>query len=196
MLKSLFNIQKTIAQTPLKQIAKTIFDPGIFLNVCCHNLYKTYVIISKGPTVNIVLTILYIVAALPVIIRCTLSLANNTRDDAPCSNDIQKNTVKNANMMKASILSLTTLVYLNIREIAIIRKATKATIIITYDPPKPPISKGKRLVPPILDIGSLIKYAKPITLDTAISILSSIVKGLAGSSSGLSLDVALFSLIF
>ena len=53
---------------------------------------------------------LNVVAALPLNNLSTLSLANITNDDAPCSKDIQKKTVKKAKIIKAIILSLTTLV--------------------------------------------------------------------------------------
>ncbi len=57
-----------------------------------------------------VFIILKIVAELPSKILSTLSLAKSTNDEAPCSKDIQKKTVKNAKIINAIILSLITVV--------------------------------------------------------------------------------------
>ena len=68
--------------------------------------------IANGIMVNSVFTILKIIAESPTNVLSTESLANNTKEEAPCSNDNQKKTVKNAKMITAIILSLTTASYL------------------------------------------------------------------------------------
>ncbi|MNR52115.1 hypothetical protein D3C85_1718990 [compost metagenome] len=60
-----------------------------------------------------------------------LSLAKITKDDAPCSKDIQKKTTKKAKTTTAIILSLTTLVYLVKRVITTNKKRIKAINMIT-----------------------------------------------------------------
>jgi len=111
---SAFNIQITTAHIPAKQIANTMFEPGIFFIVCFPNKYNTQVINAKGTIVNNALITLKIINESPDKLLSTKSLAKRTKEDAPCSKLIQKNTVKKANITTAIIRSLTTFVYLDV----------------------------------------------------------------------------------
>ena len=82
--------------------------------------------------VNSVFTILKIMAESPTNVLSTESRANKTKDEAPCSKDNQKKTVKNAKMITAIILSLTIGSYRKIREITMYKKAAKANKTIIY----------------------------------------------------------------
>ena len=84
-------------------MASTTLDIGILFHVCFPNKINTQVTIINGTIVSNVFTILKIVRALPSKDLSTLSRAKITNDDAPCSNDIQKNIVKNANIITAII---------------------------------------------------------------------------------------------
>ena len=133
---SLTSIQMTIPQIPAKQIARTIFDPRIRLEVCFHSRYKTQVMIIRGTTVKRVFTMLNTEADIPVRVLSTESLAKMIREVAPCSKDIQKNTVKNAKMITAIILSLTIFVYRAILETTRIRNKINPMIAIPRGPEK------------------------------------------------------------
>ena len=119
-------------QIARKLKARTIFEVRIVLNVFVNKRYNTQVIIPKGTTVSKVSTILNAVAAPPTRDLCVKSLANKTKDVAPCSNAIQKNTVKKAKITKAIILSLVILVYLDILEIT--RNKNKPNVINNITP--------------------------------------------------------------
>ncbi len=144
-VNSLTNIQATSAQILAKHIPSTMLEPGIFLKVCFHKRYKTQVIIANGTTVNNAFTTLKVVAELPTRTLSTLSLAKMIKEEAPCSKDIKKNTVKNANMITAIIRSLTILEYLEILEITRTKNRINPITAIPIGPSigSPPKSKGK-----------------------------------------------------
>ena len=101
-------------------------------------------------------TILKIRAKSPSKIRLVKSLVYIGSEPAPCSKAAQKKTVKNENIVKAIILSLTITVYLGIRIINSTTKLINAIKAKNKESPIPPIVKLNVSIPPILLKGSLI----------------------------------------
>ena len=87
---------------------------------------------TNGIMVSNVFTTLKIIAASPVKVLSTESRANKTKEEAPCSKESQKKTVKKAKIITAIIRSLTTASYLDILLITMNKKATSASNTIRY----------------------------------------------------------------
>src|SRR5690606_37320958 len=144
--------------------------------------------------VSKVLMILKIVRELPDKLLSTFSRAKITKEEAPCSNDIQKNTTKNANIITAIKRSLTTFVYLANLEITTNKNNTNAIRIATFCPAIDPIWKfSSKSTPAIFESGSLNANPNPKTVITKIRIESNLVNGLGLSSGKSVLTAAAFS---
>src|SRR5690606_27850548 len=106
--------------------------------------------------VSKVLTTLKIVRELPDKLLSTLSRAKITKEEAPCSKDIQKKITKNAKMITAIKRSRTTLVYLANLEITTNRKIINAAKMATFWPVVDPTLRLEKIsMPEIIESGSL-----------------------------------------
>jgi len=72
-----------------------------------------------------------------------------------CSKAAKKKTVKIPKMATAKIRSLTILVYRRVLEMIRKRKRKRPIKIVLFEPLRLPMLKSRRLMPPILDKGSL-----------------------------------------
>src|SRR5699024_1821087 len=106
---SLISIHPATNHTNKNVTIKITFVRAAFFQVCFAKRNSTQEIKIKGTTVSKVFITLKTESDVPSRERSTLSLANSTNDDAACSKLIQKKIVKNAKIITAIILSLTTL---------------------------------------------------------------------------------------
>src|SRR5690606_3273737 len=103
------------------------------------------------------------------------SFAKILMEPPACSNDAQKNIIKEAMIMTANILCLVILLYRNVRVTNKTTNEIKAREIAKLEKSVPPISN--MFVLEILETGSLITQVKPKTATIPINILSISVKG-------------------
>src|SRR6218665_66843 len=104
-LYSLHIFQITSAHTHRKLMPNMMFEAAIFFDVSLKSLINTQLIITEGTTVRIASMILNAEAALPISCLSVKSRAKITSEEAPCSKDSTKNTVKNTNMITTIIRS-------------------------------------------------------------------------------------------
>ncbi len=78
-------------------------------------------------------------------------------DPKDCSKAAKKNTVKIPNIETATILSLTIGLYLKMRDVIKYKNKANANSMVKLEPSKLPTLKSKKLIFPILDMGSLNK---------------------------------------
>src|SRR5690606_35652211 len=133
-VNSRYSIHNAKPQTAVKQITCTILESGALPKVFLVSMVTAYVTKINGTMVCKVLTTLKIVRELPDKLLSTLSRAKITKEEAPCSNDIQKKITKNAKMITAIKRSRTTLVYLANLEITTNRKMINAAKMATFWP--------------------------------------------------------------